>query len=149
MCCINFICFFFFDFSGFSITFSSRPINLYPKMAVVIIAPDCYKFLVHRFPGVERGGGWNDCCPSSVIGGSSCGNGGKNLLLLLLLSLLLTFLNALIHNLISKVLTVGALLNDLLKISFFPTSISQTKEQITGFCASKVEVSLKSNSIDF
>ena len=118
-------------------------------MAVAMFAPDCYKFLVHRFGGVERGGDWNDCCPSSSIGGGSCGNGGKILLLLLLLSLLLTFLNALSHNLISKTLTVGALWNDLLKISFFLTSISQTKEPITGFCASKVEVSLKSNSIDF
>ena len=85
------------------------------------------------------------------LGGcGDCGGGGdRNLLLLLLLLLLLNLLSLSrrARSLISRGL--DALARVLLRTSFFPMSISQSKEPVTGFCASKFEMSLKTSSIGF
>ena len=79
------------------------------------------------------------------VGKFAGGGGGK----MLLSSSSFLLFKASSLDCISKPFIFGALLRSLLLISFFPTSISLNKLPIIGFCASKVEISMKTNSKGF
>lgn len=166
----NFFSFFFFlVFQLFQLLFQVVQINLSPEIAVPMFVPGCNKFLfMVALEVVEVAAEMTfvqvQMLVVLVVGFDDVRK--KNLQVWLLVVMVVVemavvgvmlvkkngcyyynchcyyhFWACLSHDLISKSLTLVVLCNILLKILFFSISNSQTKEPITGFYASEVEIS--------